>query len=211
MSTASPSIVVFISGSGTNLQALIDATTSGALPATIALVVSNRRQALGLERAARAGIPTLVAPRRAWQIGDSDRLAYDESLANEVAAYNPDLLVFAGWMHVMSDGFLARFSGKMLNIHPSILPAFPGKSPIADALAYGAKVTGVTVHFVEPGDFDTGPIVLQEPLAILDDESEASLLERIHEVEHRLLPRAAQLFLQGKLQLVGRQVRIGDA
>lgn len=205
---ARPRIVVLISGAGTNLQALIEACRNGSLPAEIVLVVSNRAAAGGVARAQRAGIPTHVAPRRRWLPDDPDRRAYDQSLADEIAGVTPNLLIFAGWMHILSDLFLDRFRGRMLNIHPSLLPAFPGRTPVADALAYGVRVTGVTVHFVEPGHFDTGPIVLQEGVPVLATDTEETLLDRLHAVEHRLLPQAAGLYLSDRLVCEGRRVRI---
>lgn len=198
---ALPQIVVFISGEGTNLQALIDAVASGALRARIALVVSNRASAVGLQRAERAGIPTYVAPRRPWKPDDPARVDYDRALASIVRDASPDLLVLAGWMHVFSPEFLSQFPQRVINVHPSLLPAFPGRAPVADALAYGVRVTGVTVHFAEPGDVDAGPIILQDALAVRQDDTEETLLARIHEVEHRLLPLAASLVLEGRVEL----------
>ena len=200
-----------VSGSGTNLQALIDAERSGQLPGRIELVVSNRAGAYALERAVQAGIPTHVAPRRRWTSRDDpDRLAYDEELACRLEAIQPDSIVLAGWMHLFCDAVLERFPGKILNTHPSLLPAFPGRTPVADALAYGVRVTGVTVHLVEPGAFDTGPIILQEAMPIAQEDTEETLHARLHEVEHRLLPRASALLLEGRLERRGRVVRIRE-
>ncbi len=196
-----PRIAVFISGEGTNLQALIDAVAAGTLRARIALVVSNRAKALGLQRAERAGIPTHVAQRRTWQLGDPARIEYDRALASVVRDVSPDLLVLAGWMHVFSPDFLGQFPGRVINVNPSLLPAFPGRAPVADAIAYGVRVTGVTVHFAEPGAVDAGPIILQEAIPIYRDDTEETLLPRIHEVEHRLLPLAASLVLEGRVEL----------
>lgn len=198
---ALPRIVVFISGEGTNLQALIDATAAGTLRARIALVVSNRASAFGLRRAERAGIPTHVAPRRPWKLGDPARVEYDRALASVVRDAAPDLLVLAGWMHVFSPEFLGQFPHRVINVHPSLLPAFPGRAPVADALAYGVRVTGVTVHFAEPGDVDAGPIIVQEAVPVRHDDTEETLLARLHEVEHRLLPLAASLVLEGRVEL----------
>ncbi len=211
MTLPSTRVVVLISGEGTNLQALIDAMQHRSLLADIVLVVSNRVTAPGLDRARSAGLATHIAARKRWAPGDPARLAYDIRLADTISNVRPDLLVFAGWMHVLADAFLERFQGRMMNIHPSLLPAFPGRSPIPDALAYGARVTGVTVHFVDPGAFDTGAIILQEAVEIDQDDTDETLLARLHAVEHRLYPRAVGLFLANRLVRQGRRVHIRGA
>jgi phosphoribosylglycinamide formyltransferase-1 len=167
-------IGVLASGEGTNLQALIDA----ALP--IAAVASNRRDARALERADAAGIPS-----RAFELDEyPDRSTRDRELADWLQLQGVDLVVLAGYMHLLTPAFLDRFPDRIVNVHPSLLPQFPGAQAIADALAAGVVTTGVTIHYVDEG-LDTGAVIRQEPVAV---EPRATLVERIHAVEHRLLP-----------------------
>ena len=204
-------LVVMASGSGTNLQALIDEIDVGQLDARISLVIVNRRAAFAQERAANAGIPARYEPLRPWLERGQERVDYDAFLADLVAAEQPDAVIMAGWMHVCADVFVSRFTGRILNIHPALLPAFPGAHAITDALAYGVKVTGVTIMYVWPGgltNYDNGPIIAQEAVPVLPDDSEETLTERIHAVEHRLLPEVVRLHLAGKVQVEGRHVRI---
>ena len=168
-------IGVLVSGEGTNLQALIDAPDID-----VACVVSSRPDARGLERAATAGIPAITT------LSEEETAAFLES-------HGVGLVVLAGYMRILSPEFVHRYSGRMLNVHPSLLPAFPGRTPIADALAHGVKVTGVTVHLVT-AEVDAGPIVLQEAVEVPYDGDAVELERRIHEVEHRLLPRAVREF-----------------
>jgi phosphoribosylglycinamide formyltransferase-1 len=167
-------IGVLVSGNGTNLQALIDA----GLP--IAAVASNRRDAFALERARTAGIPTATFSLDCH----ADREERDLVMATWLEEHGVDLVVLAGYMHVLTEPFLGRFPDRIVNVHPSLLPAFPGAKPIDDALAAGVDTTGVTVHLVDEG-VDTGPVIRQEPVPV---EPRATLVERIHAVEHRLLP-----------------------
>jgi phosphoribosylglycinamide formyltransferase 1 len=171
-------IGVLASGEGTNLQALIDAR----LP--IAAVASNRQQARALERAARHGIPGAVFELEQYP----DREARDAAMATWLEGHDVELVVCAGYMHLLTPAFLARFPERVINVHPSLLPAYPGTRAIEDALADGAEVTGVTVHLVDEG-VDTGPILAQEPVEV---EPRATLAERIHAVEHRLLPTVVE-------------------
>lgn len=180
-------IGVLVSGRGTNLQALIDA----GLP--VAAVASNVAGAGALARAERAGIPTAVFALEDYA-GREER---DLAMAAWLAGHGVELVVCAGYMHLLTRAFLARFTA--INVHPSLLPAFPGTTPIEDALAAGVAETGVTVHFVDEG-VDTGPVIAQEAVAILPGDTPASLQERIHEVEHRLLPEAARSYLAGALR-----------
>lgn len=180
-------IGVLVSGRGTNLQALIDA----GLP--VAAVASNVAGAGALARAERAGIPTAVFALEDYA-GREER---DLAMAAWLAGHGVELVVCAGYMHLLTRAFLARFTA--INVHPSLLPAFPGTTPIEDALAAGVAETGVTVHFVDEG-VDTGPVIAQEAVAILPGDTPASLRERIHEVEHRLLPEAARSYLAGALR-----------
>jgi phosphoribosylglycinamide formyltransferase-1 len=171
-------IGVLVSGEGTNLQALID----GGLP--IAAVASNRAGARALERAAQAGIPTAV-----FALDDhADRAARDDAIADWLEANGVALVVLAGYMHLLTPGFLARFPERVVNVHPSLLPAFPGARPLEDALAAGVETTGVTVHVVDDG-IDSGPVLRQEPVPVQPAET---LVERIHAVEHRLLPEVVR-------------------
>ena len=192
-------IGVLVSGSGTNLQALIDAQ----LP--IACVGSNKPGVRGLERAAKAGIETGVFERENYP----DRPARDTALADWLQERGVEWVVLAGYMHVLTPAFLSRFPRRVINLHPALLPSFPGAHAIDEALAYGVRWTGVTVHFVDEG-VDTGPVILQEPVEVKDDDGVTTLAERIHAVEHRLLPEAARLCLDGRVRLEesSRRVRI---
>ena len=183
-------IGVLVSGSGTNLQALIDAE----LP--IACVASNKPGVMGLERAATAGIKTAV-----FELEDyPDRPARDTALAGWLHDSGAEWVVLAGYMHVLTPAFLGSFPRRVINLHPALLPSFPGAHAIDDALSYGVRWTGVSVHFVDEG-VDTGPVILQEPVEVRDDDNVETLAERIHAVEHRLLPQAARLCLDGRVRL----------
>jgi phosphoribosylglycinamide formyltransferase-1 len=185
---------VLISGTGTNLQALIDDPQI-----EVVCVVSNRPQAGGVERARRAGIDVLVS-------GD------EEETATFLEAHSVGLVVLAGYMRVLSAGFVSRFSGHIMNIHPSLLPAFPGAQAVRDAVDHGVRVTGVTVHLVDRHHVtpDTGPIVLQEATEVSYDDRPQDVTERLHRIEHRLLPQAVRLFCAGRLEVSGRRVRVKD-
>jgi phosphoribosylglycinamide formyltransferase-1 len=189
------SVAVLVSGQGTNLQALLDA----GLP--VRLVVSDRAQAPALARARAAGVPARVVRLRDFP----DREAFDEALAEAVG--RADLVVHAGFMRILGPRYVDRLEGRCINVHPSLLPAFPGLRAPAQALAYGVKVTGATVHFVDRG-VDTGPIILQEPVEVRPDDTEESLHARIQRVEWRLLPEAVRLFLAGRLRIEGRRVLV---
>jgi phosphoribosylglycinamide formyltransferase-1 len=205
-------LVVLASGGGTNFQALLDEIAAGTLDARITLAIVNRKAAPARERAERAGIPCRYEPLRPWLERGQERADYDAHLAQIIAAERPDLLVMAGWMHVCSDEFVAQFPNQIMNVHPALLPAFPGAHAIGDALAYGVKVTGVTVMYVWPGgltNFDNGPIILQEALPVQEGDTAETLGARIHAVEHRLLPEAVRLHLAGRLRVKGRRVVIG--
>lgn len=183
-------IGVLVSGSGTNLQALIDA----GLP--IACVGSNKPGVMGLERAEAAGIETAVFELESY----ADRPARDTALADWLHDRGAEWVVLAGYMHVLTPAFLSRFPRRVINLHPALLPSFPGTHAIDDALSYGVRWTGVSVHFVDEG-VDTGPVILQEPIEVLDHDDSDTLAERIHAVEHRLLPQAARLCLDGRVRL----------
>lgn len=192
-------IAVLASGSGTNLAALLDNPT--VLP-HIAVVVSDRNEARALERAQDRGIPTCVV---AW--GDHpDRDAFSKALADVVEDNGAKGVVLAGFMRILSPSFVDRFPDRILNIHPSLLPAFPGAHPIQNALNHGVTVTGVTVHFVDE-KVDHGPIVAQVPVSVEVGDSVESLHGRIQVEEHKIYPKAVEAFVQGRLSVVGRRVR----
>lgn len=186
-------IAVLISGNGSNLQAIIDACAAGALPAQVVLVVSNRGSAFGLIRAKRAGIPTRCFPWKSYRDAGRPRSAYDADLADLVASSAPDLVVLAGWMHVLSSAFLTPFSGRVLNLHPALPGSFPGTDAIArafEALGRGEIThTGVMVHWVVP-EVDAGPVIATAAVPIYPADTLAELETRIHETEHRLLVAA---------------------
>jgi len=185
-------VVVLVSGSGSNLQSLIDAVHEpGAIE--IVRVVSSKDGVLALERAERAGIPTAVVP-----LAGRERDERDAELAEVVAAERPDLVVLAGWMSILTGVFLDRFPDRVINLHPSLLPSFPGMHAIEQALDWGVQVTGVTVHFAEEV-VDGGPPILQEPVAVMYGDDAEALTERIREVEHRLVPEAVRLFAAGRV------------
>jgi phosphoribosylglycinamide formyltransferase-1 len=189
---------VLVSGSGTNLQTLLDADDLGG---EIVLVGADRPDAYGLTRAERAGVDTLVVP-----FGKDDvRDEWDAELFERVAEYGPDLVVLAGFMRILHARWVERWP--MLNTHPALLPSFPGAHAVRAALTYGVKVTGATVHFVIE-QVDAGPIVLQEPVRVLPEDTEDTLHERIKAVEHRLLREAVTLFCHGRLEVSGRMVRV---
>jgi phosphoribosylglycinamide formyltransferase-1 len=191
-------VAVLVSGEGTNLQALLTAADLGG---RIVLVGADRAGAFGLERARRAGVETLVVP-----FGDyAARDEWDATLFTQVGEREPDLVVLAGFMRILARRWVERWP--MLNTHPALLPAFPGAHAVRDALAYGVKVTGATVHFVTE-EVDAGPIVAQEAVTVEPDDTEGSLHERIKTVEHRLLCEAVTLFCHGRLKVSGRQVQI---
>jgi phosphoribosylglycinamide formyltransferase-1 len=191
-----------VSGRGTNLQALVDAAHRGALGGDIAVVVSNVSDAPALERAARAGIPTLFRDHRGRK-----REEFDGELVSLLRGHGVDLVCLAGYMRLLSPGFLGTFPGRVLNVHPSLLPAFPGLEAPRQALDYGAKVSGATVHLVDDG-LDTGPILLQEAVPVLADDSVESLSARILEAEHRLYPRAVRAMLEGRVRFHGRRAAL---
>jgi phosphoribosylglycinamide formyltransferase-1 len=182
---------VLISGAGTNLQTLIDAPDID-----VACVVSSHADAPGLDRAEKAAIPVVATA------DEGETIAFLE-------AHEVDLVVLAGYMRILSPPFVHRYSGRILNVHPSLLPAFPGAHAVQDAIDHGVKVTGVTVHLIDEQNpaVDSGPIVLQEALAVSYDDTAADLMERLHRIEHRLLPKAVRLYRAGRIHIDGRRVR----
>lgn len=209
MSAAGPyRVAVLVSGAGTNLQSLIDDVHDPHGPVALVLVVASRPDAPALGRAERAGIPTAVVGA-----GDDGREGRDRRLAGVVAGAAPDLVVLAGWMSILTGAFLDRFPDRVINLHPSLLPAFPGLDAIRRALESGVRVTGVTVHFAEE-EVDGGPPIVQEPVPVRYGDTEESLRERVREVEHRLVPLAVRLFAEGRVRrdpVRRRQVEILEA
>jgi phosphoribosylglycinamide formyltransferase-1 len=196
-------LVVLVSGSGTNLQALLDAIAADpeGYGARIVAVGADRDGIVGLERARAAGLPTFV-----HRVKDYDtRADWDAALTESVAAYRPDLVVSAGFMKILGAGFLARFGGRVVNTHPALLPSFPGTHGVRDALAYGAKVTGCTVHFVDDG-VDSGPIIAQGVVEVREEDDEPALHERIKEVERRLLVEVVGRLARDGYRIEGRRV-----
>jgi phosphoribosylglycinamide formyltransferase-1 len=195
-----PTLAVLISGRGSNLQAIIDAIAEGRLDARIGVVISNREGAAGLERAAAAGIETLVLSHKAY----ASREDYDRALVAELQARRVDLVCLAGFMRLLSAAFIERFPNAILNVHPSLLPAFPGMDAQRQALEHGVKITGATVHLVTP-ELDAGPIVLQASVPVLSDDTEETLSARILIEEHRIYPEAIRLLLAGGWRVEGRR------
>ena len=198
-------IVVLISGSGSNMDALAEACESGEVPGEVVAALSDR-ECSGLGLAQARGIPTKVLEPK----GFPDRETWSDALRSEVLAHDPDLVVSAGFMRILSPVFVDAFEGKLINLHPALLPAFPGAHAVRDALEAGATETGSTVHFVDR-EVDHGPTILQEPVPIEQDDTEESLHTRIKAVEHRMLPQACRLLLEGKVRLAGDEVTITEA
>lgn len=197
-------IAVFVSGKGSNLQALIDAEKEDGLAGgRITLVVSDRKDAYALERAERAGIKTVVLEAAAA----SSREAYDAKVDAELERAEVEFVVLAGFMRILSGPFVKKYSGRMINIHPSLLPDFKGAHGIRDAFNAGVKTTGVTVHFVTE-DVDDGPVILQVPVRIEDGDTVETLEEKIHAEEHKLYPKAVRLFVEGRMWVDGKKVKI---
>ncbi len=193
-------LAVLASGTGTNLQALMDDPHVGP---SIVVVVSDRPEAMALERARRRGIEAVVCSPK----DHPDRASHDRALRDLLRARGVDCVALAGYMRIVGPELIAAFPNRILNLHPALLPAFPGMHAVEDALAWGVKVTGVTVHLVDE-EVDHGPIVAQEPVRVREDDDVESLRARIHEVEHRIFPRAVRALLEGRLQVEGRIVRV---
>ena len=196
-------LAVFCSGSGTNLQAIIDAIRGKKLQAILSLVISDRKNALALKRAKSAGIDTLVLTARQYP----SRKQYDQALLRVLKARKIDAVILAGFMRILGRPLVRAYRHRILNIHPALLPSFPGTTAVRDALEHGVQVTGVTIHFVDEG-VDTGPILFQETVSVRPTDTEKTLHERIHRVEHHLYPRAIELLLQEKFRVVGRKVEL---
>jgi phosphoribosylglycinamide formyltransferase-1 len=194
-------IVVLVSGSGTNLQSLIDSVHGGPEGVEIVRVVSSKPGVLALERAERAGIATSVVA-----LDGESKEARDRRLVEVVDAAGPDLVVLAGWMSILTGVFLNHFRDRVINLHPSLLPSFPGLHAIEQALEWGVKVTGVTVHYAEEV-VDAGPPVLQRPVPVMDDDTLETLTERIRAAEHEIVPDAVRLFAAGRVHRDPRERR----
>lgn len=193
-------LAVFVSGSGTNLQAIID---SNIPTVDIVLVVSNNPGAFALERIRKYHIPSVVIDHRKC----SNREEFEKDLLKSIEPYKIDLIALAGFMRILSPFFIREYKNRIMNIHPAILPSFPGVESVRKALEYGVRFTGCTVHFVDEG-VDTGPIILQAVVPIFDNDNEETLLHRVHEEEYRIYPEAIKLFSEGKLKIEGRRVFI---
>ena len=194
---------VLLSGSGTNLQAIIDAIQAGTLDATIELVVSSRPDAYGLKRAEAAGLQTLTLSKETYE----DSFVADMVIATELKRYNVDYVVMAGYMRKVGVPILNTFPNRVLNLHPALLPSFRGAHAIQDAYEYGVKVTGVTVHLAN-ADYDRGPVIAQRPVVVEESWTVDQLEEAIHQVEHKLYPEVLQLFAQDRVHVEGQKVRI---
>lgn len=196
-------IGVLASGTGSNLQAIIDACESGALHARVAVVVSDKKDAMALARAEKHGIPSFFVDKKMFKTKEE----YEAEILKALRAHDAGLVVLAGYMKIVGDTLLNAYPQKVMNIHPALLPSFPGLQGIRQAMDYGVKVTGVTVHFADTG-VDTGPIIAQEAVAIREGDTEETLAARIHQAEHRLYTEAIQLFAENRLQITGRKVTI---
>ncbi|HSF05748.1 MAG TPA: phosphoribosylglycinamide formyltransferase [Methylomirabilota bacterium] len=194
-------VAVLVSGRGSNLQAILDATGSPEFPARVVLVVSDREQAPALERATACGVPTVFLNPKDF----GEREAYDAALSRLLAGRQVGLICLAGFMRILGRAFVLAWSGRIMNVHPSLLPAFPGLHPQRQALDSGVKIAGATVHFVDEG-VDTGPIILQASVPVEPGDTEETLAARILVEEHRLYPQAVRLFAEGRLRVMGRRV-----
>jgi phosphoribosylglycinamide formyltransferase-1 len=196
------SLVILISGRGSNMEALLEAK----LPGRIAAVISNKPDAAGLEVAKRLGIATIVLD----QLSYPGRDAFDAALAHEIDTHQPDLIALAGFMRILGDGFVNRYDGKLVNVHPSLLPAFPGLHTHRRALQEGVKIHGCTVHFVT-AQMDRGPIIVQAAIQVLPDDTEQTLAARVLQEEHRIYPEAVRWFMEGRLKISAGAVEVSSA
>ena len=199
----SKKIGVVVSGRGSNLQSIIDHIAEGKLNVEIAVVVSDHKEAFALERAAKAGIPTAVVERK----GCKDKAEFEDKIDAALREAGAEVVVLAGFMRILTGHFISRWEHKIINIHPALQPSFKGLDAQGQAVDYGVKVAGCTVHFVDEGT-DTGPIILQKVVPVLDDDTEETLAARILKEEHKALPEAIQLWADGKLTIKGRKVYV---
>lgn len=200
---AMKSIVILISGRGSNMEAIVRASQAERWPVRIAAVISNRADADGLRFAAESGVPTVVVPSR----DHATREAFDRALQQAIDRFAPDLVVLAGFLRILTTPFVQHYAGRMLNIHPSLLPSFPGLATHRQALTAGVKLHGATVHFVTP-ELDHGPIVAQAAVPVLPGDTEEMLAARVLEQEHIIYPRAVRWFIEGRLSVIEGRVEI---
>lgn len=203
MTEARQKLGVLCSGRGTDLQSIMDAINNGEVAADIAVVLTDKSDAFALERAASAGIKAVCVNRKQFD----GRESFEQALVSELQAAGVTLVVLAGFMRILTPYFVRQYAGRIMNIHPALLPSFPGAHAHQDVLAYGVKISGCTVHFVDEGT-DSGPIILQAAVPVLDGDTEEALGARVLEQEHIIYPRAIQLYCEGKLEIHGRHVRI---
>ena len=196
-----PAIAVLISGSGSNLQAILDASERGEIPCRVGIVISNKGDAYGLVRAEKHGVPTEVVDHR----GFPNREEFDAKLVEIIRGSGAELVCLAGFMRVLTPVFVRAFPNRILNIHPALLPSFPGTHGPGQALSYGVRFSGCTVHFLDEG-VDTGPIIVQAVVPVYDEDTVETLAARILVQEHRIYPMAIRLFFSGKLKIEGRRV-----
>lgn len=194
---------ILVSGRGSNLQAIMDAINSDRLVAKIGLVIADNPEANALRRVAGMNIPTVVIERKRYTTKEE----FEAAIIGQLDLHHVELVLLAGFMRILSPQFINRFPSRIMNIHPALLPAFPGLEAQAQALRYGVKVSGATVHFVDEG-MDSGPIILQEAAPVEDDDTVGSLSERILHLEHRLYVRAVRLYCEGRIHIEGRAVKI---
>jgi phosphoribosylglycinamide formyltransferase 1 len=199
-------IAVLVSGWGTNLQAVIDGCENGSINAEVVLVVTNKTEAGAITRCEKANVPWKFVDHRIYKT----REAFDEKLIEILKAAKVDLVLLAGFMRILTESFIDAFPGAIMNIHPALLPSFPGLHAARQALEYGARFSGCTVHFVDKG-VDSGPVILQSVVPVVEDDSEETLQARIQEQEHKIYPAAVQLFAENRLKIEGRKVRILSA
>jgi phosphoribosylglycinamide formyltransferase-1 len=203
-------VAVLASGRGSNLQAIIDAIEAGQVQAQIVAVISNKKDAVALERARKHGLPDLFVDPKPFAGRPDNREAYDHALLEVLAKHEVELVLLAGYMKIVTSGLVNAYANRIMNIHPSLLPSFPGLDVQKKAIDWGCKLAGCTVHFVTEG-VDEGPIILQAAVPILDDDTAETLAARILIQEHKLYPRAVQLFAEGRLRVDGRRVLINGA
>lgn len=196
-------IAVFVSGSGTNLQSLIDKAESGWLPVEVACVISDKEKAFGLERARKHGIPAFFVDRKLHALRED----HEEAIITILKQFDVELIVLAGYMRLLTSHLIGQYRNRIINIHPALLPSFPGTDGYGDAWRYGVKVSGCTVHFVDEG-CDTGPIILQGVNTVDESDTLESFRERGLKIEHQVLPEAIKLYCEGRLKVDGRRVKI---
>lgn len=196
---------ILASGRGSNLQSIIDAILAGKLAAEIGVVISDKPDANALKRAADLNLTAVCVDRKQYKTQQE----FEQALVNELKLHQVELVILAGFMRILSPYFVHAFANRIMNIHPSLLPAFPGKHAQEQAIQYGAKISGCTVHFVDEG-MDSGPIILQQAVPVMPDDTPATLAERILQQEHVIYPQAIKLYIEKRLQIEGRMVKVVD-